>query len=64
MRRLFSVLAVSFIALLSIGQLMADSTLATLVKARRMIDPRTGNVLSPVAVLIEGNRISKVGPPP
>ena len=36
---------------------------ATLVKAGRLIDPRTGNVLSPAAVLIEGGKIKAVGPP-
>jgi len=35
----------------------------TLVKASRLFDPRTGNVLSPVAVLIEGGKIKEVGPP-
>jgi len=34
-----------------------------LVKATRLLDPRTGNLLSPAAVLIEGNKIKEVGPP-
>jgi imidazolonepropionase-like amidohydrolase len=34
-----------------------------LVKAERLLDPRTGNVLSPAAVLIEGDTIKEVGPP-
>ena len=34
-----------------------------LVKASRLLDPRTGNVLSPAAVLIEGDKIKEVGPP-
>jgi len=34
-----------------------------LVKAGRMLDPRTGNVLAPVAVLIEGDKIKEVGTP-
>ena len=33
----------------------------TLVKAGRLLDPRTGNLLSPAAVLIEGNKIKDVG---
>src|ERR1700680_1874181 len=33
----------------------------TLINAGRLLDPRTGNVLSPAAVLIENNKISKVG---
>lgn len=36
--------------------------LPTLIKASRLLDPRTGNVLSPAAVLIEGDRIKQVGP--
>ena len=36
---------------------------ATVVKAGRLLDPRTGHVLSPAAVLIEGDRIKEVGPP-
>lgn len=35
----------------------------TLIKAGRLLDPRTGNVLAPVAVLIEGDKIKEVGPP-
>jgi imidazolonepropionase-like amidohydrolase len=34
-----------------------------LVKAARLLDPRTGNLLSPAAVLIDGNKIKEVGPP-
>ena len=33
----------------------------TLVKAARLLDPRTGNVLAPAAVLIEGDKIKQVG---
>src|SRR4030095_11060935 len=35
----------------------------TLVKAGRSLDPRTGNVLSPAAVLIENGKIKEVGAP-
>jgi imidazolonepropionase-like amidohydrolase len=35
----------------------------TLVKAARLLDPRTGNVTAPAAVLIEDNKIKQVGPP-
>ena len=35
----------------------------TLIKAKRLLDPRTGNSLSRVAVLIQGDRIAKVGAP-
>ena len=46
------------------GKLGAQSPAqATLVKAGRLLDPRTGNVLSPAAVLIENNKIKAVGAP-
>jgi imidazolonepropionase-like amidohydrolase len=35
----------------------------TLVKAARLLDPRTGNVLSPASVLIENSKIKEVGTP-
>ncbi|HLN98808.1 MAG TPA: amidohydrolase family protein [Pyrinomonadaceae bacterium] len=35
----------------------------TIVKAGRLLDPRTGNLLAPAAVLIEGNKITQVGSP-
>ena len=35
----------------------------TLVKAAHLLDPRTGNVLSPAAVLIENDKIKEVGAP-
>ena len=50
------------VALLCAQALSAQSTpQLTLVKAARLLDPRTGNVLSPAAVLIEGNKIKQVG---
>ena len=62
--RIYSVLAVSFFALFSIGQLAAQSAApVTLVRASRLLDPRTGNVLSPAAVLIEDGKIKEVGSP-
>src|SRR5437016_9326361 len=36
---------------------------ATLVLAGRLFGPRTGNVISPAAVLIENGKIKEVGPP-
>ena len=33
----------------------------TLVKAGRLLDPRTGNVLTPAAVLVEGDKVKQVG---
>jgi len=35
----------------------------TLVRAARLLDPRTGKVLSPAAVLIQDDKISEVGSP-
>src|SRR5215470_3575563 len=43
--------------------LSAQSAVLTLVKAVRLLDPRTGNVLSPAAVLIDGDKIKQVGSP-
>ena len=46
------------------GQLTAESLAPfTLIKAARLLDPRTGNVLSPAAVLIENDKIKEVGSP-
>jgi len=39
------------------------NTVAVLVKAGHLVDPRTGNVASPVAVLIENGKIKEVGAP-
>src|ERR1700724_2686903 len=64
MRKLFSLSTSLFLALFSVGQLTAQSpVLVTLVKAGRLLDPRTGNVLSPAAVLIEDGKVKKVGSP-
>jgi imidazolonepropionase-like amidohydrolase len=62
--RIFLLLAASFSALFASGQLAAQSPApVTLVKAGRLLDPRTGKVLSPVAVLIEDGKIKEVGAP-
>jgi len=62
--RIFLPLAASFLVLFSTGQLAAQSPAPiTLVKAGRLLDPRTGNVLSPAAVLIENGKIKEVGLP-
>lgn len=48
--------------ILGAGKLAAQSPSAmTLVKAARLLDPRTGNVLSPAAVLVENGKIKEVG---
>ena len=40
-----------------------SSSQTTLVKASRLLDPRTGNILAPAAVLIEGEKIKQIGKP-
>jgi imidazolonepropionase-like amidohydrolase len=61
MRLPFAILAASFLALPSAAA--QPSAPVTLVKAGRLLDPRTGNVLSPAAVLIENGKIKEVGSP-
>jgi len=62
--RISTLLAVSLFALLASGQPAAPSpALVTLMRAGRLLDPRTGNVLSPAAVLIENGKIKEVGAP-
>jgi imidazolonepropionase-like amidohydrolase len=64
MRKLSTLSALVLLVLFSIGQVAAQSpAVVTLVKASRLLDPRTGNMLSPAAVLIEGGKIKEVGPP-
>ncbi|HEV7425223.1 MAG TPA: amidohydrolase family protein [Thermoanaerobaculia bacterium] len=53
MRKLLLFIASIFLATLSSAQV-------TLIRAAHLLDPRTGNVLSPAAVLIEKNKITKV----
>ena len=50
------------VALASTSELGAQPAVpVTLVNAARLLDPRTGNVLAPAAVLIEGDKIKQVG---
>src|ERR1700719_4267443 len=64
MRKLCTMLAALFFVLFSIGRVVAQTpTVQTLVRAGRMLDPRTGQVLSPAAVLIENGKIKEVGSP-
>jgi imidazolonepropionase-like amidohydrolase len=63
-RELIIPLTASLLTLLPAGPLTAQSpAAATLVKAGRLLDPRTGNILSPAAVLIENGKIKEVGSP-
>lgn len=51
-----------FLFLIVTSGLAANSPAqTTLIRAAHLLDPRTGNVLSPAAVLIEKNKITKVG---
>jgi imidazolonepropionase-like amidohydrolase len=62
--RICFLLAASLFTLFSRGQIAAQTPVpVTLVKAGRLLDPRTGNVLSPAAVLIENGKIKEVGSP-
>src|SRR5437899_10815817 len=62
--RSFLSLVASLFTLFSSGQVAAQAPApVTLVKAGRLLDPRTGNVLSPAAVLVEGGRIKEAGSP-
>jgi imidazolonepropionase-like amidohydrolase len=62
--RISLLLTAVFFVLFSAVQLVAQApVLVTLVKAGRLLDPRTGNVLSPVAMLIENGKIKEVDSP-
>jgi imidazolonepropionase-like amidohydrolase len=64
LNRSFLLLVASLFTLFSSEQSAAQSPASVaLVKAGRLLDPRTGNVLSPAAVLIEGGKIKEVGSP-
>ena len=58
--RIFS-LAVGIFAATQLAAQSPSPT--TLVKAGRLLDPRSGNVRSPAAVLIEKDKIKEVGEP-
>ena len=62
MHKPLTLLAASLFALLPTAPLTAQSPVrATIVRAGRLLDPRTGNVLAPAAVLIEDGKIKQVG---
>jgi imidazolonepropionase-like amidohydrolase len=63
-RKRFTLFVAIFFVLFSSEKVAAQSpAFVTLVKAGRLLDPRTGNVLSPAAVLIENGKIKEVGAP-
>src|SRR5205085_7685993 len=60
----FRTIPALFFLLFSMVELSAQPPASvTLVNAGRLLDPRTGNVLAPAVVLIEGNKIKQVGSP-
>src|SRR5579864_9460854 len=62
MRKLSISFVLGLVAVISAVQTPAQSAVSvTLIKAGRLLDPRSGNVLSPAAVLIEGDKIKEVG---
>ena len=64
LNRIFLWLVASLFTLFSSGQVAAQAPAPVpLVKAGRLLDPRTGNVLSPAAVLIEDGKIREIGSP-
>ncbi len=61
MRKIATSFALVFVTLVSV-QLSAQSAASvTLVKADRLLDPLTGNALTPAFVLIEGDKVKQVG---
>src|SRR5436305_234108 len=52
------ILSVSLTSCLAVTSFSAT----TIIKSARLLDPHSGNVLSPAAVLIEDNKIKEVGP--
>src|SRR5579864_9312708 len=64
MQKPLATLSVLLATLLFSAQLSAQAAApATLLKAAHLLDPRTGKVLSPAAVLIEDGKIKQVGAP-
>jgi imidazolonepropionase-like amidohydrolase len=62
-RKVCIILAALFTGLFPSGRLAGQAPTLTLVKGGRLIDPHSGNGLSPAAVLIESGKIKEVGPP-
>jgi imidazolonepropionase-like amidohydrolase len=65
MRKLGISFFLGLVAVVSAVQTPTQSAVpVTLIKAGRLLDPRTGNVLAPASVLIEGDKIKQVGSAP
>jgi imidazolonepropionase-like amidohydrolase len=60
--RISSIVLTGLLALVSTISLRAHpADLVTLVKAGRLLDPRSGNVIAPAFVLVEDDKIKQVG---
>jgi imidazolonepropionase-like amidohydrolase len=60
-RKIATSFALVFVVLVSVQLSAQSAPSATLVKADRLLDPRTGSVLTPAFVLIEGDKVKQVG---
>jgi hypothetical protein len=61
--RMRTITMLVLVALVSVQANAQSAVSVTVVKAGRLLDPRTGKVLAPVAVLIEDNKIKRLGEP-
>src|SRR5580704_8970859 len=61
MRKLGISFVLGLVAVVSAVQPPAPSAVPVTLKAGRLLDPCTGNVLAPAALLIEGDKIKRVG---
>ena len=55
------VVLIALVSGFSVGQQAAPKATITAIKAGRLIDPETGTVAAQQVILIEGEKISKVG---
>jgi imidazolonepropionase-like amidohydrolase len=60
LRNIATSCALVSVALASVQTIAQSASSVTLVKAARLLDPRTGNVLTPAFVLIDRNKIKQV----
>ena len=63
MRKSTMTFVLGLMAVVSVQLRAQSADPVTLVKAARLLDPRTGNILAPAAVLIENGKIKEVGSP-
>jgi len=63
MRKLTMTFVLGLMAVVSVQLRARSADPVTLIKAAQLLDPRTGNILAPAAVLIESSKIKEVGAP-